>query len=76
MRSFDESEWADLRSDFDALYEWAMPKVYRYALAAAGEVATAEDLTSEAFLTMVDHFEELPEHPLAILRLVADNGSQ
>lgn len=35
------------------LYDWYMPRVYRYALARLGNVAEAEDLTEEVFLRML-----------------------
>jgi len=35
------------------LYDWYMPRVYRYALARLGHVAEAEDLTEEVFLKML-----------------------
>jgi RNA polymerase sigma-70 factor (ECF subfamily) len=35
------------------LYDWYMPRVYRYAVARLGNVAEAEDLTEEVFLRML-----------------------
>lgn len=35
------------------LYDWYMPRVYRYAIARLGNVAEAEDLTEEVFLKML-----------------------
>lgn len=35
------------------LYDWYMPRVYRYAFARLGNVAEAEDLTEEVFLKML-----------------------
>ena len=35
------------------LYDWYMPRIYRYALARLGNVAEAEDLTEEVFLKML-----------------------
>lgn len=35
------------------LYDWYMPRVYRYAVARLGNVAEAEDLTEEVFLKML-----------------------
>jgi RNA polymerase sigma-70 factor (ECF subfamily) len=49
-----EDELADLDRGFDAFYEWSLPRVYRYALAATGQRAVAEDITSEAFLSIVN----------------------
>ena len=45
-RSGDQSALADL-------YDWYMPRVYRYALARVGHVAEAEDLTEEVFLKLL-----------------------
>jgi RNA polymerase sigma-70 factor (ECF subfamily) len=42
----DQSALADL-------YDWYMPRVYRYAVARVGNVAEAEDLTEEVFLKML-----------------------
>ncbi|MEX2245639.1 MAG: sigma-70 family RNA polymerase sigma factor [Dehalococcoidia bacterium] len=35
------------------LYDWYMPRIYRYALARLGHQAEAEDLTEEVFLKML-----------------------
>jgi RNA polymerase sigma-70 factor (ECF subfamily) len=35
------------------LYDWYMPRVYRYAVARLGNTAEAEDLTEEVFLKML-----------------------
>ena len=35
------------------LYDWYMPRVYRYAVARIGNTAEAEDLTEEVFLKML-----------------------
>lgn len=35
------------------LYDWYMPRVYRYAVARLGNIAEAEDLTEEVFLKML-----------------------
>jgi len=45
-RMGDQSALADL-------YDWYMPRVYRYAVARVGNVAEAEDLTEEVFLKML-----------------------
>jgi RNA polymerase sigma-70 factor (ECF subfamily) len=45
-RSGDQAALADL-------YDWYMPRVYRYALARLGNVAEAEDATEEVFLKML-----------------------
>ncbi len=42
----DQSALADL-------YDWYMPRVYRYTVARVGNVAEAEDLTEEVFLKML-----------------------
>lgn len=45
-RTGDQSALADL-------YDWYMPRVYRYAMARMGNVAEAEDVTEEVFLKML-----------------------
>jgi RNA polymerase sigma-70 factor (ECF subfamily) len=45
-RTGDQAALADL-------YDWYMPRVYRYALARLGNVAEAEDATEEVFLKML-----------------------
>ena len=45
-RAGDQSALADL-------YDWYMPRVYRYAMARLGNVAEAEDVTEEVFLKML-----------------------
>lgn len=45
-RSGDQAALADL-------YDWYMPRVYRYAVARVGNIAEAEDLTEEVFLKML-----------------------
>ncbi len=45
-RSGDQAALADL-------YDWYMPRVYRYAVARVGNVAEAEDLTEEVFLKVL-----------------------
>jgi RNA polymerase sigma-70 factor, ECF subfamily len=45
-RSGDQQALADL-------YDWYMPRVYRYAVARVGNSADAEDLTEEVFLKML-----------------------
>jgi RNA polymerase sigma-70 factor (ECF subfamily) len=47
------------------LYDWYMPRIYRYALARIGNVAEAEDLTEEVFLKMLGaiadfHWKDVP----------------
>jgi RNA polymerase sigma-70 factor, ECF subfamily len=43
-------------ADFAALYRQHLPQVYRYALAKVGNVADAQDLTSETFLAAMQAF--------------------
>ena len=45
-RNGDQSALADL-------YDWYMPRIYRYAMARLGNPAEAEDLTEEVFLKML-----------------------
>ncbi len=45
-RSGDQTALADL-------YDWYMPRVYRYAVARLGNTVEAEDLTEEVFLKML-----------------------
>lgn len=45
-RAGDQNALADL-------YDWYMPRIYRYAVARLGNVAEAEDLTEEVFLKML-----------------------
>jgi RNA polymerase sigma-70 factor (ECF subfamily) len=45
-RTGDQNALADL-------YDWYMPRVYRYAMARLGHQAEAEDLTEEVFLKML-----------------------
>jgi RNA polymerase sigma-70 factor (ECF subfamily) len=45
-RTGDQNALADL-------YDWYMPRIYRYAVARLGNVAEAEDLTEEVFLKML-----------------------
>jgi len=45
-RSGDQAALADL-------YDWYMPRVYRYAMARLGNQAEAEDVTEEVFLKML-----------------------
>lgn len=57
-RAGDQSALADL-------YDWYMPRVYRYALARVGHVAEAEDLTEEVFLKVLGaicdfHWRDVP----------------
>lgn len=54
----DQSALADL-------YDWYMPRVYRYTVARVGNVAEAEDLTEEVFLKMLGaigdfHWRDVP----------------
>jgi RNA polymerase sigma-70 factor (ECF subfamily) len=53
-----ERETVDRARDGDQqaladLYDWYMPRVYRYAVARLGNTAEAEDLTEEVFLKML-----------------------
>ena len=41
-----------------ALYDWYLPRVYRYVLARVGNVMEAEDLTEEIFLKMLGAIAE------------------
>lgn len=36
-----------------AIYDWYLPRVYRYVLSRTGDVAEAEDLTEDVFLRML-----------------------
>lgn len=45
-RSGDQQALADI-------YDWYMPRIYRYAVARCGNTAEAEDLTEEVFLKML-----------------------
>lgn len=40
------------------LYDWYMPRVYRYAVARVGNTAEAEDLTEEVFVKMLGSIGE------------------
>ena len=60
----DRARAGDQRALAD-LYDWYMPRVYRYALARLGNVAEAEDLTEEVFLRMLGaigsfHWRDVP----------------
>ncbi len=48
----DRARTGDQRALAD-LYDWYMPRVYRYALARLGNSVEAEDLTEEVFLKML-----------------------
>jgi RNA polymerase sigma-70 factor (ECF subfamily) len=41
-----------------AIYDWYLPRVYRYVLARVGEVTEAEDLTEDIFLRMLGAIAE------------------
>lgn len=62
-----EHELTDLNRDFDSFYQWSLPRVYRYALAATGDRAVAEDITSEAFLSIVKDPSISPSPRLVML---------
>ncbi len=50
--SVDRARTGDQQALAD-LYDWYMPRIYRYAVARVGNIAEAEDLTEEVFLKML-----------------------
>ena len=55
------------RDAFAALYRSYHPKVYRYILFRVDSVATAEDLSSEVFVRLVDRIDQFDERGRPIL---------
>lgn len=53
-----------------AVYDEAVPRVYGYVLSRSGDVATAEDLTSETFLAALHTAASDPALPVSIPWLV------
>ncbi len=52
----------------EALYEFYVDRIYRYLLARTGDPHTAEDLTGELFVRMIEHigrFKINPDRPAA-----------
>lgn len=63
---------------FDTLYQWLLPRVFRYVLHLTRDRSAAEEITSEAFMLMVKHLATLPDRDLAVLswlRSVSRNKS-
>lgn len=55
------------QDSFDSLYQWLMPRVYRYAMVYTGSHAVAEEIVSESFMAFVSTLSTLPDHDLAVL---------
>ena len=55
------------REAFDSLCEWLLPAVYRYAVGRVGDRAVAEEITSDAFVVMIQKMSTLPPADAAVL---------